>query len=182
MLWTHGPRKMHTCARHMFHSLKGFEMNKTFKHLLIGATMSVMALGAVAHEGAAPNGDQAGRHHMSGDGHHKRMDPAKFKENMAKRQAELRQKLNLTPAQEPAWNAFTAAMTPPDLGKRPDRAEMEKLTAPEHMERKLQRMQQMQTRMSKQLEAVKAFYAQLTPEQRATFDQSMKRGRHHKRG
>lgn len=157
-------------------------MNKTFKHLLIGATMSVMAFGAVAQGGAASQGEQAGRHHMSGDGHHKRMDPAKFKERMAQRQAELRQKLNLTPAQEPAWNAFTAAMTPPDFGKRPDRAEMEKLTTPERMERKLQRMQQMQAHMGKRLEAVKAFYAQLTPEQRTTFDESMKRGRHHKRG
>lgn len=160
-------------------------MNKTFKHLLIGATMSVMALGAVAQEGTASQGEQAGRPHMSHDGHHKRMDPAKFKEKMAERQAELRQSLNLTPAQEPAWNAFTAAMTPPDFGKRPDRAEMEKLTAPERMERKLQRMQQRQAHMSKQLEAVKTFYAQLTPEQRATFDENMKKGHkggHHKRG
>jgi protein CpxP len=166
----------------MFHSLKGFDMNKTFKHLLIGATMSVTAFSAAAQGEAASSGDQAGCHPMSRDGHHKRMDPAKLKEKMAQRQAELRQQLNLTPAQESAWDAFTAAMTPPDFGKRADRAEMEKLTAPERMEKRLQRMQQMQARMSKQLEAIKAFYAQLTPGQRATFDESMKKGRHHKRG
>lgn len=157
-------------------------MNKTLKHFLLGATMSVMAFGAVAQGAIAPQGEQAASPHMHHDGHHKRMDPAKFKEKMAQRQTELRQKLNLTPAQEPAWNAFTAAMTPPDFGKRPDRAEMEKLTAPERMEKKLQRMQRMEAHMSKQLEAMKALYAKLTPEQRAIFDESMQKSHHHKRG
>lgn len=162
-------------------------MNKAFKHFMIGSAMSVMAVGAFATDAAkapAAQDAQARPAHMSSGGHHKQMDPAKFKEKMAQRQAELRQKLNLSAAQEPAWNTFIAAMTPPERGQRPDRAEWDKLTAPERMERKLQRLQQREARMAKQLEAVKSFYAQLTPEQRAIFDEQMKRSRKHahKRG
>lgn len=163
-------------------------MNKSIKHIVIGATMSVMALGsfgAIANEAASQGGPGAkARHaHMSAEGHHKRMDPAKFQEKMAQRQAELRQKLNITSAQEPAWNAFTASMTPPERGQRPDRAEMDKLTAPERMEKRLQGMKQMEAHMTKQLNSMKTLYSQLTPDQRAVFDESMKMGRkHHKRG
>lgn len=160
-------------------------MNKTLKHLLVGTTMTVMAFGALATNGDTPRDAKPRHAHMSEGKHHKQMDPAKFKEKMAQRQAELREKLNLSAAQEPAWNAFVAGMTPPAAakGQRMDRAEWDKLTAPQRMERQLQRMQQMQANMSKRLDAVKTFYDQLSPEQRAIFDENTKRGGHrHHRG
>lgn len=162
-------------------------MNKTIKHLLIGTTMSVMTLGTFgAFANDAPSqgaqGAKARHAHMSSDGHHKRMDPAKFKEKMEQRQAELRQKLNLTAAQEPAWNSFIASMTPPERGQRPDRAEFDKLTAPERLEKRLEGMKRMEAQMAKRLDAMKTFYSQLTPEQRSVFDESTKMGHKHQRG
>jgi len=161
-------------------------MNKSFKHLLIGAAMSALAVGAIANDAPQTHGPKARHAHMSdisGDSHHKRMDPAQFQEKMAQHQAELRQKLNITSAQEPAWNAFTASMAPPERSQRPDRAEMEKLTAPERMEKHLQGMKQMESHMTRQLNSMKTLYSQLTPEQRTVFDENMKMGRkHHKRG
>lgn len=162
-------------------------MKKTIKHLAIGITMSAMTLGTFgAFASDAPSqgsqGAKARHAHMSSEGHHKRMDPAKFKEKMAQRQAELHQKLNLTAAQEPAWNAFIASMTPTERSQRPDRAEFDKLTAPERLEKRLQGMKQMEAQMTKRLDAMKTFYSQLTPEQRSVFDENTKMGHKHKRG
>lgn len=109
---------------------------------------------------------------------------AERKAKMAARQADLRAKLRLTPAQEPAWNAFVAgampaprAMNPADFAGR--RAEMAKLTLPQRMERRMQRMQERQARMASRVAALKTFYAALTPEQQQVLEQSM---RHHRRG
>lgn len=168
-------------------------MKKTLKHLLIGTTMSVMALGAIASQGGTSNEAQPRPAHTASGEHHKKMDPAKFKEKMAKRQADLREKLNLSAAQEPAWNAFVASMTPAarDQARPAKPATQEKLTAPQRMERSLQHMEKMQAHMSKRLDALKTFYGQLTPEQQAIFDEQTQRkhskrghkhGHHHQRG
>lgn len=158
-------------------------MKKTLKHLLIGTTMSVMAFGALATNDTASTDAKPRPAHTSSGEHHKKMDPAKFKEKVAKRQAELHDKLKLSAAQEPAWKAFIASTTPParDQAKPAERAKQEKLTAPQRMERQLQHMQQMQAHMGKRLDALKTFYGQLTPEQQAIFDEQTQRG-HHKHG
>lgn len=151
-------------------------MNRLKKNVLIGMTVLGIGLGGglgsaafAAPEGQAPvAGAQEGPARMHK--HHKH-DPAKFKERMEKRQAELRDKLKLTQNQEAAWKTFTASMAPAaDRAKRPDRAEMEKLTAPERMEKMLERSKQRQDAMAARLQAVKKFYAQLTPEQQKVFN------------
>lgn len=77
-------------------------------------------------------------------GHHQRMDPAKMHEMMARRQAaDLKAKLKLAPAQEPAWNSFVASMQPPaDMAQRMNpenrkkmHEEMAALTTPERLAR-----------------------------------------------
>ena len=158
-------------------------MKKTLKHLLIGTTLGVMALGAIATEGKSSPDDKPRHAHQSSTGHHKKMDPAKFQEKVAKRQADLREKLNLSAAQEPAWNAYIASVTPParDKAQMAERAKQEKLNAPQRMERSLQHLKQAEAHMTKRLDALKTFYAQLTPQQQATFDEQSQR-RHHKRG
>lgn len=150
-------------------------MNRFKKNVLIGMTVLGIGLGGgigsaafAAPDAQAPgSGQQDGQRHM-----HKRHkhNPAEFKERMEKRQAELHTKLKLTPNQEAAWKSFTASMAPAGHGKRPDRAEMEKLTAPERMEKMLERSTQRQDAMASRLEAVKKFYAQLTPEQQKVFN------------
>ena len=131
------------------------------------------------------DGPQGGRAMMG------RHDPAKMQAWIAKRQAELKAKLKITPAQEGAWTSFTAAMQPPaGMRARPtpeQRAEFDKLTTPERIDKmramRTQRMTDMNAQMDKRGEATKALYAELSPEQRKTFDaEAMKMARHGGRG
>ncbi|MDB5884154.1 MAG: hypothetical protein JWR74_325 [Polaromonas sp.] len=117
---------------------------------------------------------QHGEHRMG------RHDPAKMQAWMAKRQAEMKTRLKITPAQEGAWTAFTTAMQPPARmmgGERPmatQRAELDKLTTPERIDKmkamRTQRMTEMNAEMDKRGEATKSFYAALSPEQQKLFD------------
>ncbi len=92
---------------------------------------------------------------------------------MAKRAEAMKAQLKLTPAQEPAWAALTAAMQP---GERParlnrlDRADMQKLTTPERIDRMRAMRAQHAAEADRRGEAIKTFYAALAPEQQKTFD------------
>jgi len=103
-------------------------------------------------------------------------NPARMEAMVAKRHAELKAKLKLAPEQEEAWNRFTQAMKPPAHPdtKRPDPAEMAKLSTPERIDRmsalRKERMDAMNAAMDQRDEAIKTFYAALNPEQKKTFD------------
>ena len=73
-----------------------------------GAPAAPPAGPAAAGKPAGPPGDRMGRH-----------DPAKMQAFVAKRQADMKAKLKITPAQEGAWTAYTASMQPPAHGVRP---------------------------------------------------------------
>mgnify|MGYP000854560300 FL=1 len=113
-------------------------------------------------------------------------DPARMEAMMAKRHADLKAKLKLTAEQEGAWTTFTAAMKPPARldTKYPDRAEMDKLTTPERIDKmralRSEHMTAMNAAMDKREEATKAFYAALNAEQKKVFDAEHARmgGRH----
>lgn len=153
------------------------------RHLIAAALMALgLAAGAQTTPAPAPATPGPG-HHM--DGHHKHMmgrhhgrfDPAKMQERVAKRQAALKQQLQITPAQEGAWTAYTAAMQPPAARQRPDRAEFEKLTTPERIDRMRALRTARAAEMDKRADATKAFYTALTPEQKKVFDAQSFRGR-----
>ena len=119
-------------------------------------------------------------------GHH---DPAKMQAWIAKRQAELKTKLSLTPAQEGAWTSFTSAMQPPAHPPRPtheQRAEFDKLTTPERIDKmrvmRTQHMTEMTAAIDKRGDATKTFYAVLTPVQQKAFDTEHKKHVHHGAG
>jgi len=113
-------------------------------------------------------------------------DPARMEAMMAKRHADLKAKLKLTAEQEGAWTTFTAAMKPPARldAKRPDRAEMDKLTTPERIDKmralRNEHMTTMNAAMDKREDATKAFYAALNADQKKVFDAEHARmgGRH----
>lgn len=108
----------------------------------------------------------------------------RMQERMQKRMAEhetrLKEALKLTPAQEGAWKEFTASMQPPKAPtQRLDRAEWDKLTTPQRMEKMQALRSEREAHMNQRLEAVKKFYATLTPEQQKAFDEQHQRmGRH----
>ncbi len=153
-------------------------MTKFRKRLLMGLVALGIGAGSFAAYADKPGCD----HHMMGGG------PAGFdgsgkssermNERMAKRQAELHNKLKLSAAQEPAWNTFVERMKPGASPVRPDRAEMEKLPAPERMEKMLSLMNQGEKKMAERTAAVKDFYAVLTPEQQKIFNEQFAIGRH----
>ena len=134
-----------------------------------------MGMGMVDHDGGGRMG------HMS------RMDPAKMDQMMAKRSADLKAKLKITPAQEGAWTAFIAAMKPDtsQMAKhQAERAGMEKLSTPERIDKmhalRAQRMADMSATLDKRDNAVKTFYATLAADQKNVFDTEHRRmgGRH----
>lgn len=149
---------------------------------ILGATAIAQTPPAAPAAGEAATQPAAGkqRHHMNPEQFHQRMT-----ERKAKRMTELKAKLKLTPAQESAWNTYTAATKPPALdGRRHmDREAMAKLTTPERIDRMQAMQAERQAAMRERGEATKAFYAQLTPEQQKTFDTAtLRQGRHHMKG
>lgn len=170
-----------------------FAFNRTasLNSLVLAGLMATVGASAMAQAPAAPTAAPAAATAGKPAGHHgdrmARHDPAKMQAWIAKRQADLKAKLKITPAQEGAWTSYTASMQPPVRGARPtpeQRAEFDKLTTPQRIDKmkelRTQRMAEMNAAMDKRGEATKTFYAALTPEQQATFDtEHKKRGRHH---
>jgi len=109
--------------------------------------------------------------------HAERKDFAKRFERMQQRRAErmaaLKDKLKLSTAQEGAWNTYAAAVQPSRDAKppqRPDRTAFSQLTTPERLDRMQARQAERAALFAKRADAIKAFYAQLSPEQQKTFD------------
>ena len=170
-----------------------FTPSRTLSGLLLAGLLTATG-GAVMAQTPPPGpagmrAPEATRDAPHADGKMGQRDPAKMQAMMAKRAADMKAKLKITPAQEPAWTAFTASMKPPaggmGWGMSPEqRAEMDKLTTPERIDKmraqRTQRMAEMNTLADQRGEATKVFYAQLSAEQKAVFDaEHKKRGMHH---
>ena len=167
-------------------------MQPFFKSLLVTSLIATAGFASYAQSTATPMphhpteqnsgaGERGSRMGMMG-----KMDPEKRKAMMAKHVQALKAKLKITAAQEGAWITFTTALHPAEKmeHKRPDRAEMDKLTTPERIDKmrelRKQHMGDMQTAMDKRDDAIKTFYAVLTPEQQKVFDTEHARmGMHH---
>jgi hypothetical protein len=121
--------------------------------------------------GASSPMQQGGRMGMHG-----KMNSTRMEAMMVKRMADLKAKLKITSEQEGAWTTFTTAMKPPVAmdHKRPDRAELDKLTTPERIDKmhalRSERMATMNAAIDKREEAAKTIYAALNAEQKIVFD------------
>lgn len=100
---------------------------------------------------------------------------AKHAQRQAERMAKFKQSLALTPAQEGAWNDFSASMQKRNDFARLGHGDMEKLTTPERIDRMRAMRAQRSAAMDQREDATKAFYAQLQPAQQKTFDQASAR-------
>jgi periplasmic protein CpxP/Spy len=162
----------------------------TVNSLVLAGLLATAGVGAIAQTAATnPQGDAGvttpapqARSHSERMGRH---DPAKMQAYMAKRQADMKARLKITPAQEGAWTAFTASMQPPAnmMGGRrgpEQRAEMDKLTTPQRIDKMREMRSERMAAMDKRMDATKTFYAALSPEQQKTFDaeHKMRGGRH----
>jgi hypothetical protein len=152
-------------------------MKPLHRHLLTAGLLASLGLAAVAQTQTppAPPAGQGAPHMMQGE--RGRMDPARMErmrarmeERVAKRLGELKQKLQISRGQESAWEAWTASVKPTPH-QRPDRVAFERMTTPERIDRMKAMRVQRGAEMDKRLDATKAFYAQLSPEQQKVFDQ-----------
>ncbi|MCG2584890.1 Spy/CpxP family protein refolding chaperone [Massilia sp. TS11] len=81
----------------------------------------------------------------------------------------LHDDLKLTANQEAAWTAFKTAMTPPPRTAQTP-VDPSTLTAPQRADRMVERAKTMLAHAQAHADAVKAFYAVLTAEQKKIFD------------
>ena len=161
-------------------------MKRVYKSLLLATALCAAGFGAIAQ--MAPMSGQAEMMHMGGMHHG---DPAKMAERINRHLSELKNKLHITASQESAWNTFTAAMQPPAkmTALRPDRAELDKLTTPERIDKmkplRIQHHEAMLAHMNQRDDAVKALYSALSADQKKVLDAEHARmgkndGRHEK--
>jgi hypothetical protein len=158
-------------------------MKFAHKHLTALALVA-LGLAASAQTTAPAAGGSSATTPMAREGHG-RMDPAKMRERMVKRLDALKQKLQLSSAQEANWTAFVTALKPNQV-QRPDRAELAKLSTPDRIDRMRELRATRMAEMDKRGDATKTFYATLSADQKKVFDDETARrghqgmgGRHH---
>ncbi len=159
-------------------------MNKTLKMILAGMAIAALSASVYARGG---EGCEYGYGPGSGYGMHggqMGMHPERMEKMREQHLATLHDKLKLTAQQENAWKKFAASQPMLDKTARLDPAEMEKLNAPQRLEKGLEHMRAMEARMTEHLAALKEFYAVLTPEQQKIFDEQTppRRWQEQKRG
>ena len=94
--------------------------------------------------------------------------PADRQAHMA---AHIRDVLQLQPGQEPALQAWLAALQPPpEASAQPKDEHDEAMSTPQRLDHMLAHMDRMRAHMGAVAEATKRFYAQLTAPQQKAFD------------
>jgi hypothetical protein len=157
-------------------------MKSVHRHLLAVGLLASIGFAAVAQP-QAPSAPPTGGPRAT-QGEHGRMDPARMEqhrarmqERMAARTNALKQKLQITSGQEGAWTSWTSAMKPVHK-QRPDRAEFERLSTPERIDRMRAMRAARAVEADKRGDATKSLYAALSPEQKRVFDtESLRFGR-----
>lgn len=147
-------------------------MKTPWKTLFVAGSLAAFGLGAMAQMGHPMDGHEG----MFAMHHGQHLSPERMQAQVTKHLEELKRKLHITASQEPAWASFTAAMKPPSTMPMalPDRAELDKLTTPERIDKmrqlRTQHQETMKPFMDQRDEAIKTFYASLDAAQKKTFD------------
>jgi Spy/CpxP family protein refolding chaperone len=159
-------------------AMKSIQSLFTKRALMVGliAGSGILAASAFAMTATGPGskGDCEARH---GQQFH-----ARWEEHRAEHLSALKEKLKLTPEQGAAWTAFASASQrgehPVGVDRQAMRGEFAKLTTPQRLDKMLAMADQRHARMAERAQAIKTFYAQLTPEQQSVFDAEAMPGRH----
>jgi len=149
-------------------------MNRT--HTLTAGIVAAVALALAATAYAQPSGGMGhgfGPGMGMGPGHGPMAggDPSVMIDS---RLGDLKARLQITAAQEAAWQAFAAQAKQQAAGMQAMRTQMQHDTgtAPERMAHRSTAMQQRGAAMATMATAFNALYAVLTPEQKAVADQN----------
>jgi hypothetical protein len=147
-------------------------MKTLHKHLLATGLVAALGLSAAFAQQPPP----AGRHDPA------RMEQklAKMQERRAQRLADLKAKLQINAAQEPAWNAWVAAMQANRI--RPEPGRLAAMTTPERIDFMRALRAERAAAADQRGEITKSFYAVLSAAQQKVFDaETLRMGRrgHH---
>lgn len=140
-------------------------------NLLLRASASLAAMAAVVSVAYAVQAqDQAPP--AQGPAHSAEQRAAWMHDRQEAHAKALHAILNLRPDQEAAFQAFQAAMAPPAREHRDhmDRAAGQAMTTPQRLDRMAERMARHETAFRLRADAIKSFYAALSPEQQRAFD------------
>ncbi|MFT3718715.1 Spy/CpxP family protein refolding chaperone [Pseudorhodoferax sp.] len=142
----------------------------SFKRFVLAGAMAALAAGAIAQTPAAPPAAPPAAGQAPGaDAQHPHQH--RPRDGGAQRLARLKEQLKITPAQEPAWNAYTASLLPPPPpAERPPREDLRTLTTPQRIERLRALHAERTADMERRAEAVLRLYGALAPEQQQVFD------------
>jgi protein CpxP len=147
-------------------------MRHEFRTIVLTGLLAAAGIGSALAQTTPPPAPQTApsANPQGGPG---RMDPARREARMQKHFAEMKAKLRITAEQEGNWNTFVASMRPPEggmKGQRPDRAEFDKLTTPQRIDKMREMRARHQAEADRRGDSIKTFYATLTPAQQQTFD------------
>jgi periplasmic protein CpxP/Spy len=149
---------------------------------IVGVSATAIAQGMGPHHGMDP---QLHAQHMGqrGQGAQAGADSKQWAERRAQRmekmhkrhaehQAQLKSALKLTAPQEAAWNAYVAGTAPNPPANAPGmaREDWSQLTTPQRLDKMQAFRAERDAVMAKRIDAVKTFYAALTPDQQKVFD------------
>lgn len=148
--------------------------------VLLGLTMSALPVLAQPAADTQINESQIRVERCTADGHCETARSSKISRDKragwkkgSHRLDKLGEHLQLTAAQQPAWEAFRAALREQMQNMRPPAAEGKKecpATALERMQAHEAQMQRHLASMQAQRKATETFYGQLSAEQKAVFD------------
>lgn len=141
-------------------------MNKSVKMILAGMAIAALSASVYAHSDDGCDFRDRGP---------RAMNPERMEKLRERHLGTLHDSLKLTSQQETAWKKYAAQPPVFDAADRPDPAELDKLNAPQRLEKGIERLQAMEKRLTAHLAALKEFYAVLTPEQQKIFDQDVDR-------
>ncbi|WAW09585.1 Spy/CpxP family protein refolding chaperone [Oxalobacter vibrioformis] len=150
-------------------------MKKMNRKVMAG--LLVLGLGAAGVALANPywHGGGMGPGHMGGGGpcwgYDGGASASHWRDVGQQRTAYLHDQLKLNATQEKAWKDYQATITA-NIKAMQDREliDFSSMTAPERLEKSQQLMKERDARMAKHLEALKAFYSTLSPEQQQVFE------------
>lgn len=150
-------------------------MKPFVKRSLIVAAILAGIAGVSATAIAQGAGPQAGQPAQRMEQMHKQ-----HTQRHAEHQTQLKAALKITASQEAAWNAYVAgtAPNPPASAPGMTKEDWSKLTTPQRLEKMQAHRAERDAVMSKRIDAVKTFYAALTPEQQKVFDTQAHGGFH----
>jgi hypothetical protein len=149
-------------------------MKSLHRHLVTATLLAAVGLGAIAQTqtpppAGTPNAPRAAQGERRADPARMEQFRARMEQRLARRMGALKQKLQITSAQEGAWTAWTGAMKPAQF-QRPNRGEFAQLSTPERIDRMRALRTQRNAEMDKRMDATKSFYTALSADQKKVFD------------